>query len=135
MITIMKLPDMVMNAMLSVSHTPWVILLMINVILLSLGCVMDMAPKILVATPILLPVAKSIGMNPVHFGIMLLLNLAIGLLTPPVGSTLFVGCAIGKISMEKVVKSLWPFYIVSRHSSFPHHIYPQHHDVPAKFIF
>ncbi len=111
MIAYMQLPDLVMNTMLGISKTPWVILVMINFILLFLGCIMDMAPIILVVTPVLLPLVTKIGMDPVHFGIMLLLNLAIGLLTPPVGSTLFVGCAIGNISMEKVVKSLWPFYL------------------------
>ncbi len=110
MIAIMNLPSMVMNAMLSISQTPWVVLIMINFILLFLGCIMDMAPIILVVTPVLLPLVTKIGMDPVHFGIMLLLNLAIGLLTPPVGSTLFVGCAIGNISIEKITKSLWPFY-------------------------
>jgi TRAP-type C4-dicarboxylate transport system permease large subunit len=72
---------------------------------------MDMAPLILIVTPILLPVAVHIGVDPVHFGIILMLNLGIGLCTPPVGSTLFVGCAIGEVSIEKVVKSIWPFYI------------------------
>lgn len=111
MIAFMDLPTIVMNAMLGVSRTPWVVLVMINIMLLFLGCIMDMAPIILIVTPVLLPLVTSIGMNPVHFGIMLLLNLAIGLLTPPVGSTLFVGCAIGNVSIEKITKSLWPFYL------------------------
>lgn len=79
--------------------------------LLLLGTIMDMAPLILIVTPILLPVVKSFGMDPIHFGIVLMLNLGIGLCTPPVGSTLFVGCAIGKISIEEVTKSIWPFYL------------------------
>ena len=81
-------------------------------LLLLLGCIMDMAPLILITTPILLPVVKSIGMDPVHFGIVLMLNLGIGLLTPPVGSTLFVGCAIGGVTIEKLSKTLLPFYAV-----------------------
>lgn len=87
------------------------VMLLLNLLLLVLGCIMDMAPLILIVTPVLLPVATSIGIDPVHFGIILLLNLGIGLCTPPVGSTLFVGCAIGKISIEKLSKSLWPFYL------------------------
>lgn len=86
-----------------------VILILINIILLVLGCIMDMAPLILIATPVLLPVAIQIGMDPVQFGIMLMLNLGIGLLTPPVGSALFVGCAIGKITMEQATKAMLPF--------------------------
>ena len=73
---------------------------------------MDMAPLIMIATPILLPVVTSVGMDPVQFGIVMLLNLGIGLITPPVGATLFVGCSIGKISIEKIAKSLLPFYAV-----------------------
>ena len=73
--------------------------------------VMDMAPLIVILTPILLPVVTAAGVDPVHFGVVLLLNLAIGLCTPPVGSTLFVGCAIGEISMERAARGLWPFYL------------------------
>lgn len=76
------------------------------------GMIMDMAPLILIATPILLPVVRSVGMDPVQFGIVMMLNFGIGLVTPPVGSTLFVGCSIGKIAIEKVVKGLLPFYAV-----------------------
>ena len=86
-------------------------LLLLNAMLLVLGAVMDMAPLIVIVTPILLPVATSLGMDPVHFGIVLLINLGIGLCTPPVGSTLFVGCAVGGITMEEAVKGLWPFYL------------------------
>ncbi|MBR1857517.1 MAG: TRAP transporter large permease subunit, partial [Oribacterium sp.] len=76
-----------------------------------LGCIMDMAPIILIATPILLPIAKSIGIDPVQFGIMMVLNCGIGLLTPPVGAVLFIGSAVGKVKMEKVVKATLPFYL------------------------
>jgi len=71
---------------------------------------MDMAPLILICTPILLPVVVNFAVDPVHFGIILLLNLGIGLLTPPVGSTLFVGCAVGKVTIEQVMREIWPFY-------------------------
>lgn len=89
-----------------------VLMLLVNVMLLVLGMIMDMAPLIVITTPLLLPVMQQLGVDPVHFGIILLLNLAIGLCTPPVGSTLFVGCAIGELRMEQVVRGLWPFYVV-----------------------
>ena len=85
-------------------------LLMINILLILLGTFMDMAPMILICTPILLPVIVKFGIDPVHFGMILLVNAGIGLITPPVGPTLFVGCAIGKVTMEEVSKELWPFY-------------------------
>lgn len=110
LIAYMRVPTLVSETMLSLTQNPIMILIMINVMLLAFGTIMDMAPLILIVTPILLPVAKHIGMDPVHFGIVMMLNLGIGLCTPPVGSTLFVGCAIGEVSMEKVIKSIWPFY-------------------------
>lgn len=84
--------------------------LLINLVLLILGTFMDMAPLIIITTPIFLPMGMELGMDPVHFGIMLLLNLGIGLVTPPVGSVLFVSCAIGKIDIEQTVRTIWPFY-------------------------
>lgn len=108
-LSILQLPDHVMNALTGISTNKYVILLMINIILLFLGLIMDMAPLILIATPVLLPVVMQVGMDPVQFGIMLMLNLGIGLLTPPVGSALFVGCAIGGISMERATKAMIPF--------------------------
>jgi TRAP-type C4-dicarboxylate transport system permease large subunit len=86
-------------------------LLLINLVLLLLGTFMDMAPLIIITMPIFLPMSMELGMDPVHFGIMLILNLGIGLVTPPVGSVLFVGCAIGGISVEKAVRTNWPFYL------------------------
>jgi len=94
-----------------VSSNPVVIALLINLILLVLGMIMDMAPIILIATPILLPVAQSIGISPIQFGIMMVLNCGIGLLTPPVGAVLFIGSAVAKRPMEKVVKATLPFYL------------------------
>jgi TRAP-type C4-dicarboxylate transport system permease large subunit len=86
--------------------------MLLNVLLLILGCLMDMAPLLLICTPIMLPVVTTLGVDPVHFGMILLLNLGIGLLTPPVGATLFVGCAVGKVTMEEVMRGIWPFYAV-----------------------
>ena len=84
---------------------------LVNILLLVLGTFMDLAPMLLICTPIFLPVIKTFGIDPVHFGIIMILNLGIGLLTPPVGPTLVVGCAIGKVSMEAVSRSIMIFYI------------------------
>jgi len=97
---------------LTLSHDKAVILMLLNVLMLILGCLMDMAPLILICTPIMLPVVTTLGVDPVHFGMIMLLNLGIGLLTPPVGATLFVGCAVGKVTMEQVMRGIWPFYAV-----------------------
>ena len=110
-LTLLHVPDMAAKAITSVSSSPVVIALLLNLILLVLGCIMDMAPIILIATPILLPIAKSIGIDPIQFGIMVILNCGIGLLTPPVGSVLFIGSAVAKLPMEKVVKATLPFYL------------------------
>lgn len=108
----LRIPAKATEMILSVTDNKYILLFLINILLLLLGCIMDMAPLILVCTPILYPVVVThLGMSPVQFGIMLLINLAIGLCTPPVGSALFVGCSIGKISMEKVTKAMLPFYI------------------------
>lgn len=111
MLAYLKIPELATYALTSISDSRVVILLVINVLLLILGCIMDMAPLILITTPILMPVVTQIGMNPIHFGIVLMLNLSIGLLTPPVGSTLFVGCALGKCRIESLAKTMVPFYI------------------------
>jgi tripartite ATP-independent transporter DctM subunit len=107
---LMQLPTKITAFFLSVSENKYVILMLINAMLLVLGCLMDMAPLILICTPILLPVVVKLGVDPVHFGMIMLLNLGIGLLTPPVGSVLFVGCAIGKVKIEEVMRGIWPFY-------------------------
>ena len=93
-----------------VTQNPLLTLLIINVMLLALGTFMDMAPLIVITTPIFLPVAMGVGVDPVHFGIIMMLNLGIGLVTPPVGSVLFVGSAVGKIPVTRLVKTIWPFY-------------------------
>jgi tripartite ATP-independent transporter DctM subunit len=111
LLTRLHVPELATNALIGISNNPIVIALLINLILLFLGCIMDMAPIILIATPILLPVATSIGINPVQFGIMVVLNCGIGLLTPPVGAVLFIGSAVSKVPMEKVVKAMMPFYL------------------------
>ena len=110
-LTRLHVPDMAARAIIGVSNNPYVIALLLDLILLMLGCIMDMAPIILIATPILLPIATSIGMTPVQFGIIMVLNCGIGLLTPPVGAVLFIGSAVAKLPMEKVVKATLPFYL------------------------
>ena len=110
-LTMLHVPDLAANAITSVTDNPYIIALLIDVIILVLGCIMDMAPIILIATPILLPIATSIGIDPIQFGIIVVLNCGIGLLTPPVGAVLFIGSAVAKRPMEKVVKATLPFYL------------------------
>ena len=110
-LTTLHVPSIAANMLVGFTNNPIVIALLIDLILLVLGCIMDMAPIILIATPILLPIAQSIGIDPVQFGIMIVLNCGIGLLTPPVGAVLFIGSAVGKVKMEKVVKATLPFYL------------------------
>ncbi|WP_162047065.1 TRAP transporter large permease [Vibrio taketomensis] len=104
------IPYMIADALLAVSENPLIILLIINIILLIVGIFMDMTPAVLIFTPIFLPIVLDLGVDPVHFGIMMTFNLAIGLCTPPVGSALFVGCSVANISIDKVIKPLLPFY-------------------------
>ena len=108
---LVDLPQQISAALLTLSDNKYVILLIINILLLLLGCLMDMAPLILILTPILLPVAVQLGINPVHFGIIMMTNLGIGLITPPVGSVLFVASAVSGVKIEQVVKSMLPFYL------------------------
>lgn len=110
-LTRLHVPDLAAKAIIGISDNPYIIALLLDLILLLLGCIMDMAPIILIATPILLPIATSIGINPIQFGIIIVLNCGIGLLTPPVGAVLFIGSAVAKLPMEKVVKATIPFYL------------------------
>ena len=110
LMALMQVPAKATTFFVSVASNKYELLLMLNVLLILLGTFMDMAPMILICTPILLPVVQKFGVDPVHFGMILLVNSGIGLITPPVGPTLFVGCAIGKVTMEEVSKELWPFY-------------------------
>ena len=110
MMALMQIPAKVTAFFLSISENKYVFLLLVNILLLALGTFMDLAPMLLICTPIFLPVILKLGIDPVHFGMIMILNLGIGLITPPVGPTLFVGCAVGKVSIEQVSKELWPFY-------------------------
>jgi tripartite ATP-independent transporter DctM subunit len=106
----LRIPAAMIDWMGSISQNPLVILLLINVLLLLLGTFMDMGPTIIIATPIFLPVAIHYGVDPVHFGVIMILNLGIGLNTPPVGAVQFVACAVGKITVWEAMRSIWPFY-------------------------
>ena len=111
MMAIMRVPALATEFFVQISSDKYTFLLYVNLLLLFLGTFMDLAPMLLICTPIFLPVIKTFGIDPVHFGIIMILNLGIGLLTPPVGPTLAVGCAIGKVSMEAVSRSILVFYI------------------------
>ncbi|HFF1620955.1 TPA: TRAP transporter large permease [Yersinia enterocolitica] len=108
--TYMQLPERITEFFTSVSDNKYVILMCINIMLLLIGTLMDMAPLILILTPVLMPVTHSLGIDPVHFGMIMLINLGIGLITPPVGSVLFVASAVSKQKIEQVVKAMLPFY-------------------------
>jgi tripartite ATP-independent transporter DctM subunit len=110
MMAIMQIPAKMTQFFLGISENKYVFLMLVNILLLLLGTFMDLAPMLLICTPIFMPVILKLGIDPVHFGMIMILNLGIGLITPPVGPTLFVGCAIGKVTMEQVSKELWPFY-------------------------
>ena len=105
-----QMPAKITAFFLTISDNKYVILFLINLLLLVLGCLVDMAPSILICTPILLPVMINFGVDPVHFGMIMMLNLGIGLCHPPVGAILFVGCAVGKVTIEQVMRTIWPFY-------------------------
>jgi tripartite ATP-independent transporter DctM subunit len=105
-----NIPQSISAGLLAISDNPLLILLIINLILLVVGAFMDMTPAVLIFTPIFLPVAIECGMSPLHFGIMMVLNLSIGLVSPPVGSVLFVACAIAKVRLEQLLKPLLPMY-------------------------
>ena len=106
------IPAAISGVMLGISSNKYVILLIINVILLIVGTFMDMTPACLIFTPIFLPICSALGMNTIHFGIMMIFNLCIGTITPPVGTTLFVGVKVGGVRLEDVIKQLLPFFAV-----------------------
>ncbi len=111
LMALMQIPSQVTAFITSISQERFVVLLLINVMLLLLGCLMDMAPLILILTPILLPVVKGLGVDPVHFGMIMMINLGIGLITPPVGTLLFVGSAISKLKMGVITRAMVPFFV------------------------
>src|ERR1041384_3505825 len=111
MMAILRVPAIATQFFIDISSNKYMFLLWINILLLLLGTFMDLAPMLLICTPIFLPIIATFGIDPVHFGIIMILNLGIGLLTPPVGPTMVVGCAIGKVTMEAVARSILIFYV------------------------
>lgn len=107
-----NIPQEISNTLLAISDNPIVILIIINLILLFVGVFMDMTPAVLIFTPIFLPIVTELGMNPIHFGIIMIMNLCIGLCTPPVGSVLFVGCSVADLKIQQVIKPLLPLFLV-----------------------
>jgi tripartite ATP-independent transporter DctM subunit len=106
----LQVPSAAVETLTGITDNKYLMLLMLVLVLLIIGTFMDLAPLIIICTPIFLPVAKAIGVDPIHFGVILILKGGIGLITPPVGSVLFVGTAIGKISVTETLKTIWPFY-------------------------
>jgi tripartite ATP-independent transporter DctM subunit len=111
LMTLMQIPLRVTEFFTGISDNKYVILLLINIMLLLLGTLMDMSPLILILTPILLPVVKTLGIDPVHFGMIMMVNLGMGLITPPVGTVLFVGSAIAKLKIGVVARAMTPFFV------------------------
>jgi tripartite ATP-independent transporter DctM subunit len=109
----LQIPTSAVEFLTGISTNKYVMLLVLVVVLLAIGTFMDLAPLIIICTPIFLPVAKALGVDPVHFGVILILKGGIGLITPPIGSVLFVGTAIGKISVQDALKTIWPFYLAA----------------------
>ena len=110
-LALLEVPSELASLIGFITDNPFLTLLIINLMLLALGTFMDMAPLIVITTPIFLPVAMGVGVDPVHFGIIMMLNLGIGLVTPPVGSVLFVGSAVGQVPLPALVRTIWPFYL------------------------
>lgn len=105
------IPNAIAEGMLSLTNNKYIILIMMNIILLIVGTFMDPTPAVLIFTPIFLPICQSFGMHPVHFGIMLVYNLCIGTITPPVGVILFTGCKVVGVEIEDVIKTLLPYFV------------------------
>lgn len=106
------IPQTLSSYIIEISNNKYVIFLIMNIILLIVGTFMDLTPAVLIFTPIFLPIATTLGMHPVHFGIMMIFNLGMGNMTPPVGSVLFVGCKVGEVTIEEVTKPLLPYFII-----------------------
>jgi len=109
----LQVPATAVEVLTGLTDNKYVMLFLLVIILLAIGTFMDLAPLIIICTPIFLPVAKALGVDPVHFGIILILKGGIGLITPPIGSVLFVGTAIGKISVTEALRTIWPFYLAA----------------------
>ena len=107
-----QMPQAITEGLLAISDNPIVVLILINLILLFVGIFMDITPAVLIFTPIFLPIVVDLGYDPIHFGIIMIMNLCIGICTPPVGSVLFVGCSVAGLSIQKVLKPLLPLFAI-----------------------
>jgi tripartite ATP-independent transporter DctM subunit len=108
-----QIPQMMIDWISSVTTSPIMILLLINIFLLLLGIPIETAPALVIVTPVLAPIAASMGIDPVHIGIVICLNLVLGLITPPVGAVLFAVCAVGNVTIDQLSKAIWPPFLVS----------------------
>jgi C4-dicarboxylate transporter DctM subunit len=108
-----RVPQLVAGVITSVSREPWMVLILVNILLLFVGCVMETLAAIIILTPVLLPMVKALGIDPLHFGVIMVVNLSIGLATPPVGVNLFVAGGIAKISLERISRAVWPFILAT----------------------
>jgi len=104
-----QVPQLVASLITGFSREPWVVILLINLLLLFVGCIMETLASIIILTPVLLPLVKGLGIDPLHFGVIMVVNLCIGLATPPVGVNLFVAGGIAKVSLEQISRAIWPF--------------------------
>ena len=112
LLTIVGVPQAIADALSGFASSPLALMLVINVFLVALGMVMDLVPAMLIFTPIFIPLIKVVGIDPVYFGVIMTLNLVIGLITPPVGTVLYVGCGVAGISLGELIKKLWPILLV-----------------------
>ena len=129
-----RIPELVSRLVLSISTNPHVVMLLINLFLLFVGMFMDIGAALVILAPILAPLAISVGVNPLHFGVIMTINLNIGLITPPLGACLFVACGIGQLKLEEVVPDLWPFILAEVAVLPPHHLRSGHPHVPAATV-
>jgi len=104
-----QVPQKLAEGVLAISHSPWTVLLLVNVMLFVLGIWLEPAPLLIILVPVLAPLAARVGIDPIHFGTIFVMNAVIGLITPPVGASLFVVCSVGRISLERISRAIWPF--------------------------
>ncbi|RSL33963.1 TRAP transporter large permease [Salibacterium salarium] len=134
-ITVAQVPEQLVSYLTGITENPTLLLLVLMFFLLLVGCVMDMTPAILIFTPVLLPVVESVGIDPVYFGILMIINLCIGLITPPVGTVLYVACGISKISIIDITKGIWPFLAVQTAVLILLVLFPEIVTVPLDWLY
>ena len=133
-ITVARVPAELATVLGGMTENPTVMLLIIMAFLLLVGCVMDMTPAVLIFAPVLIPVVESLGIDPVYFGVLMVINLSIGLITPPVGTVLYVGCSISKISLLDITKGIWPMLAMYFAVLISFILFPQIVTVPMEWL-